>query len=219
MLALIEKDIEFNRQYAARRLAGKLLEYKNSSAVIVSVPKGGVPVAFDMAQILCLPLELKLCRRIQHPAIQDESLGSVSIDETIINEQTRKIPQDYIYHQTMMIRNDLKTAYAFYCGNHEPMSLRNRVVILVDDFLKSGETLLAGLKSVRKQNPAKIIVALLVATQSGIDQIAPYADELIILTTVDDPFALEEIQRNLPTVTRDDVRDLFRKAHALSQPN
>lgn len=214
MLTSTEKNIEFVREQAAISLAGKLHEHKTSGAIVVSVPKGGTPVAHSVSQLLNLPFELAVCKRIEHPGVRGKSIGSVSLDEVVVNERTQRIPQDYIYHQIRLIKNSLKRQYRFFCGDHKPRALKDKVVILVDDFLDSGDTLLACLKSIRKQGPEKVIVALVLSSRSGISQIVPLADEIIVLNIIDDPFVLEEVKQNLPRVTPDEVRDLFAQAQA-----
>lgn len=214
MLTPLEINIDFNRERAARLLAGKLLNYRNSQAIVVGVPKGGIPIAENISQILSLPLELALGKKIQHPGIRGESIGSVSPDEIVINERTRRIPQDYIYHQIRVIKHELLNQYRFFCGDHKPLSLKNKVVILVDDFVESGDTLVVCLKSIRKQDPEKIIVALALSSRAGMSRLAPHSDEIIVLDIIDDPFLFEEAKQNFPAVGEDDVRDLFVKAQS-----
>lgn len=214
MLTPIEINIDFSRERAARLLAGKLLNYRNSQAIVVGVPKGGIPIAQGISRILNLPLELMLGKKIQHPGIRGESIGSVSTDEIVINERTRRIPQDYVYHQIRVIKNELLNQRRFFCGDHKSLSLENKVVILVDDFVASGDTLVVCLKSIRKQNPEKIIVALALSSRAGMSQIVPHSDEIIVLDIMDDPFAFEEAKQNFPPVTADDVKDLFINAQS-----
>lgn len=214
MLTPIEKNIAFTRERAAKLLAGKLSGYRNSEAIVVAIPHGGVPIGQGISQMLGLPLELALGKKIQHPGMRGESIGCVSPDEIVINERTRRIPQDYIYHQIRVIKNELLNQYRHFCGDHKPLSLKNKVVILVDDFVESGDTLVVCLKSIRKQDPRKIIVASALSSRAGISQIVPYTDEIIVLDTIDDPLMLEEAKQNFPRVTADEVRDLFFKAQS-----
>lgn len=214
MLTPIEKNIEFSRERAAKLLSGKLSDYTHSKAIVIAIPNGGVPIAQGISQMLGLPLELVLGKKIQHPGIRGESIGSVTADEILVGERTQRIPQDYIYHQIRVIKNELKNQFRIFCGDHKPLSLRNRVVILVDDFVDSGDTLVVCLKSIRKQEPEKIIVALALSSRTGITQIVPHTDEIIALDIIDDPFMLEEAKQNFPRVTDDEVRDLFAKAQS-----
>jgi predicted phosphoribosyltransferase len=210
---LLEKRyMDFNAEKAGRTLAGKLSEYRNSNAIVVAVPRGGVPLGFEIAQILHLPLELMLCKRIRHPGIYNDSIGSISLEDVIVSDAEQTIPQDYLHHLIARMKNELKSTAEFYYDSHSPIPFEERVIILVDDFLKSGHTLTACLETIKKKGPEKIIVALAFASREGLMEIAHYADELIVLKKIDDPFVLENLRQHLPVVTEKEVKELLVKA-------
>lgn len=212
------KNIFQNRTQVAKLLADKLHAYKqDSDAIVVAIPKGGVPIGYHLSAMLQLPLELSLCKRLPHPGKADVSIGSVSIDEIIVSDKTLNLPQDYIYYKVTCLQNALKRKYQYYSGREEPQSLKNKVVIVTDDFLKTGNTLLACLKSIQKQEPEKIIVALAMATPDSKHQIEKYADELVVIDTVSDNFTWEDFYEKSTRVNDEDVRDLFLRAKLLSE--
>jgi predicted phosphoribosyltransferase len=204
--------MDFSAEKAGRTLAGKLSEYRNANAIVVAVPRGGVPLGFEIAQILHLPLELMLCMRMKHPGSYNHSIGSISLEDIILSDDEQTIPQDYLHHLIARMKNELKSQAEFYYDGYSPMAFEDKVVILVDDFLKSGHTLSACLETIKKKGPEKIIVALAIASREGLMEIAHYADELIVLTTIDDPFVLEDLRQNLPVVTENEVKELLIKA-------
>jgi putative phosphoribosyl transferase len=201
-----------SRSDAALIFAGKLAEYTRTGAIVVAVPNGGTPIGYRLSTLLGLPLELALCKKVQHPGLCHVTIGSVSIDDVVMNDKLRNIPQDFIQHQIILLQNTLKSKYRDYSKGRRPISLQDKVIIVTDDFLITGDTLLACLKSIRKQKPEKIIVAVAFATPVGIHQVEQFVDEIHVIKTVYDHSALEELYRELPRVKDDEVRDLFSKA-------
>jgi putative phosphoribosyl transferase len=163
MLTQIKRILQ-NRRHAGWLLAEKLYAYKNSDAVVMAVPQGGVPVGRELAKALGLPFEIIFSRRIKDPANSDISVGAVSLDEVVLQDSNKYIPQSYIYHQIMVIRETLQSEFQSFYSSHNKTNLRGRTVIIVDDVLRETEELTACLNSVRKQNPANIVVAAPVAT-------------------------------------------------------
>jgi predicted phosphoribosyltransferase len=211
-MLLEKRHTEFTPEKAGRTLAEKLWEYRNSNAVVVAVPRGGVPLGFEIAQMLHLPLELMLCKRMKHPGSYNQSIGSISLEDIIVTDDEQTIPQHYLCHLITRMKNELKCELEFYYDKHLPIPFKDKMIILVDDFLRSGHTLLACLETLRKKGPEKIIVALAFALRDGLMQIAHYADELLVLNEVDDPLVLEDILRSFPVATEDEVKELFDKA-------
>jgi putative phosphoribosyl transferase len=170
-----------DRLQVAHLLADKLLAFKNSDAVIVAVPRGGVPIGFALADVLNLSLEIIACKKIKHPAHGNQSIGSVSIDDVVIKEELRNIPQDYICHQVILLQHTLKAKCEYYRGSNPVLSLRKRTVILVDDLIQTGDTILTCLKSIKKQTPGKIVMASSICTPEAAHIISNEVDEFIAL--------------------------------------
>ncbi len=170
-----------NRQHAAYLLSERLIQYKHSDAVIMAIPHGGVPVGYYLAKELHLPLDAIGCKKLEHPGDHNKSIGSVSSDEVIMHEASQSIPQDYLYHQIRMIQISLLKENENYSGLNPHPILKDRTVIVVDDFLKTGDTMLACIKSIKKQQPGKVIIAVPIATPEAIDLLAVAVDEIIYL--------------------------------------
>lgn len=166
------KRVLHNREHAGRLLAEKLLAYKKSDAVVMAVPNGGIPVGRELAKALELPFEIIFSRRIKDPANSDISIGAVSLDEVVLQESNKYIPQSYIYHQIMVIRQMLQSECRSFYSSHNKTSLQDRPVIIVDDVLRETEELTACLNTVQKQNPRNIIIAAPVATSGAAQLLA-----------------------------------------------
>ncbi|HEY5749835.1 MAG TPA: phosphoribosyltransferase family protein [Chryseolinea sp.] len=175
-----------SRGHAGRLLGAKLRAYKNSGAVVVGIPRGGALVAAALSEELQLPFDVMPCRKIKHPGNGTRSIGSVSVQEIVLNPFAHDLPQDYIGHQIAMIRNSLQADDRFYHEEAAPLSLKGKIVILVDESLRTADSVMACLVNVKKQMPFKVIVAVSVATQEVAAAIGRVADEVVFLYTEED---------------------------------
>jgi len=171
-----------NRKHAAFLLGERLMEYSNTDAIVVAVPGGGIHIGFHLAQLLHLPLEVVPCKKIKHPADNNKTIGAVSVDAVVIHDDDNSIPQDYIYHQIQLLQHVLRGQIKTYNKDHKEPSLKDKTVILADDLLMTGDTMLAALKTIRKQTPDKVIVVVPNVTPEATRSIAEEIDEIIYLT-------------------------------------
>jgi putative phosphoribosyl transferase len=200
-----------NRRQAAHLLADKLSAYKNSNAIVVAIPYGGVPVGYQLAKELHLQFDVVPCKKIGHPADSKKSIGSVSVDEVVINEGVEDIPCDYICHQIILNQNALKAQQIFFNTNTAPLDVKGKTIILVDDVLSNADTVMACLKSIKKHQPEKIIVAAPVATQEAASQLYFKAGDLVLLS-VDNNMRAETFYEEHLHIKDEEVRDLILKA-------
>lgn len=169
-----------DRTEAAILLSEKLKKYKNSNSVVLAIPRGGVPLGYIIAKSLQLPLEIVLSKKIGHPSNKEFAIGAVSLDSIILDEHP-EIPKEYIENEIIHLRNTLRQKYKIYRGNHEPISIKDKNIILVDDGIATGNTLLASIAMLRKQQPAKIIVAVPVLPYDTVPIFEKNTDELFYL--------------------------------------
>jgi putative phosphoribosyl transferase len=169
-----------DRIEAGLLLAEKLKKYQNSNSIILAVPRGGVPIGHEIAKKLHLPLDIVLSKKIGHPYNKEFAIGAVSLDSMIIDEHPG-VSNVYIDAEITRLRKLLKEKYELYMGNREPMDLKGKNVILVDDGVATGNTLLASIKMLRKQKPAKIIVAVPVLPYGTVAIFENNTDEFIYL--------------------------------------
>ncbi|RYJ51701.1 phosphoribosyltransferase [Flavobacterium petrolei] len=174
------KQLLKDRTEAGFLLSEKLKKYQNTNSVILAVPRGGVPVGFVISKTLHLPLDIVLSKKIGHPNNKEFAIGAVSMDSMILDEHP-EVPKKYIDHEINKLRQLLKEKYELYSGNRKPIDIENKNVILVDDGIATGNTLLASIAMLRKKNPAKIIVAVPVLPSDTVPLFEKNADEFIYL--------------------------------------
>lgn len=175
-----------NRQDAGRQLAHKLVKYKDSEAVVLAVPRGGVTVGYEVAKALNLPLDIILSKKIGHPLNPEFAIGSVS-PETEVIDKYPNVSEEYVQNEIHRIRKTLEEKRMLYDGRHPPPRLEDKVVIVVDDGIATGKTLLATLQLLKKRKAAKIVVATPVIPLSAVHSFELAADEFVYLRA-DEPF-------------------------------
>lgn len=198
-----------DREEAGYQLSKTLAAYKNSDAAVVGIPHGGVCVASVIAEALSLPLEIMPCRKIKHPADGGKNIGSVSEDEVFIHDCSHTIPQDYIYHQIVLLQNAISHEVKKYYGSARHQSFRYRTVILVDDILSAADTMMACLRSIRKQRPLKVVVAVPVVAAEAARIVSAEADDIKFIkmeASLDSPHVYFA---DFPKVDENRVKELF----------
>lgn len=154
------EDRAENRENAGQMLAQKFARNHFNNGIVVAVSPGGMSVASVIAARLDLPLEMMACRTIKDPSDSAVNIGAVSADDVYYHDCPYGTPQDYLYFQMVRLRNEIKYETEFYYGVDKQYDFTSRVVILVDDMLTSPDALIVSLNSIRKQRPAKLIVAV-----------------------------------------------------------
>jgi putative phosphoribosyl transferase len=146
-----------DRKEAGLLLAEKLIKYKGKDAVVLAIPRGGVPIGHEIAKTLELPLDIVLSKKIGHPLNPEFAIGSVAAD-TVIVDPHEDVPFEYIENEIDRIREELSKKYHRYAGNREPFDIEDKIVLLVDDGIATGNTLLATVKMLRKKKPKEIVI-------------------------------------------------------------
>jgi predicted phosphoribosyltransferase len=153
-----------NREEAGKLLANKLTNYKeNKEVVIVAIPRGGVPVGYEIAQKLKVPLEIVLSKKIGHPFNKEYAIGAVTLENCILSDAAKDVSPVYIYDETEQVRALLKQRHQLYYGEKNPLPLKDKIIILVDDGIATGNTMISCIQLIQLQKPLKMIVALPVA--------------------------------------------------------
>lgn len=173
-------DLFKDREEAGLFLADKLIEYENTDSIVLAVPRGGVPVGYAISQKLNLPLDIFLSKKISHPYNKELAIGAVTMDSDIVDFYPN-VSKNYINSEITRIREVLKKKYYLFVGNRKPLSVKGKNVILVDDGIATGNTLLVTVASLRKLKPAKIIVAVPVLPYDVLKQFQQKADEFIYI--------------------------------------
>lgn len=167
---------------AGLQLADKLKGYRNKDIVVLAIPRGGLPLGSIIAKSLAAPLDVALSKKIGHPYNKEYAIGAVSMGHLILSDAT-EVEKEYIEKETAKIRAKLKKRHDQYYKNRTPESLKDKVVIIVDDGIATGNTILVTAELIHDQKPKKTIVAIPVAPKSSIPKLetSPFIDEVICL--------------------------------------
>ena len=177
-----------NRSEAGRSLAWRLTKYANRYDVIVmGIPRGGVPVAFEIAEALHVPLDVFLLRKLGVPGDEEVAFGAIASGgvRVLDREIIRGLRLSALDVETVTAREEeeLKRREIAYRGDRPAPSVAGQIVILVDDGIATGASLLAGIRALRQLRPAKIIVAVPVAPPEAIERLAYEVDEVVCVAT------------------------------------
>ncbi|OUL17466.1 phosphoribosyltransferase [Nostoc sp. 106C] len=212
-----------DRTSAGQLLAQDLATYANRPDVLVlALPRGGVPIAFEIAKALNVVLDVLLVRKLGVPSQQELAMGAIaSGDVQIVNQD---IVRDFNLSEQTIAKvatqefQELKRREQLYRGNRPFPELQGKTVILVDDGLATGATMLAAIIAVQKQQPARIVVAVPVAASPAYEQLADKVDEMVCLSTPTPFYSVGQWYERFGQTTDDEVRDLLRKATNRHQP-
>ena len=171
-----------DRYDAAMQLAPLLEKYKKEKGVILAVPRGGVPIGYYLAKYLDFPLDLLMTKKLGHPGNEEFAIGAVSLEGSIV-EETTGVQEQYIREETRRISEQLKERYIKFMGNKEPVDIKGKIIIVVDDGVATGRTILSTIKILRNKEPRKIVVAVPVASEEAADRIREVVDDFICLHT------------------------------------
>ena len=155
-----------------------LKKFKGNAVVIMAIPRGGVPVAYTVAKELDFPIEVILTKKIGHPVNKEYAIGAASLSEYFVIPH-REVTQEYIESELKTIRIRLKEMQEKFMGDISPQNLEGKTVIIVDDGMATGNTILCTVNILKKSKPGKIIVAVPVASQDAIEKLAAEVDEVI----------------------------------------
>lgn len=173
-----------SRTDAGLRLAEELMNFKDRNCVVLAIPRGGLPLGAIVAEALNAPLDVVLTKKIGHPFNKEYAIGAVSMDSRILSK-AMEVSDAYIEEETIRIRNVLAKRSEQYYENSRPQDLKGKTVIIVDDGIATGNTILATIELVYSKEPSGIIVAIPVAPPTAIENLnnSPYLDEVICLET------------------------------------
>lgn len=169
-----------DRLEAGFLLAIKLKKYKHDPVVVLAVPRGGVPVAYTVAHELGFPLEVIFTRKIGHPVDEGYAIGAVSLTDYFIVPHAN-VSEEYINQEVRRVRISLKEMYTKFRGDCDPINLKGKTVIVIDDWVATGNTIMKAVNVLRKSEPGKIVIAVPVASKSVIQKLSQEVDEVIVV--------------------------------------
>jgi putative phosphoribosyl transferase len=210
-----------DREHAGKLLAKKLREYAHKKkAILLALPAGGVPVGMAVAQELGIPLDLMVVRKVQIPWNTEAGFGASTWDgETILNKTLVAqlgLSKEDVEESIQKTRKNIQERLSKFRGNKPMPELKDNIVILVDDGLASGFTMLAAARTVRKSIPEKIVAAVPTASIGAIKLLSLEVDEIVCLNIRTGPvFAVADAYQNWCDVTDEEVQQLLERARKI----
>lgn len=206
-----------DRVEAGELLAAKLAEYRDRDDVVVlALPRGGVPVAREVARTLAVPFDVFVVRKLGVPGHEELAMGAIAtggvrqVNRDVVD--ALGIPGTVIDAVAERELRELERREQAYRGNRAPMPLTNKTVILVDDGLATGSTMRAAVMAARQQQPARVIVAVPVGAASTCAGLATEADDVVCVRTPDPFIAVGLWYRDFTPTTDHEVRALLGEA-------
>ena len=206
-----------DRSEAGRLLAARLPQHANRNDVIVlALPRGGVPVAFEVAHALHAPLDVFIVRKLGVPGHEELAMGAVATGGVrVINELVIRqlgLSQSMIDQVAARELQELERRDRSYRGDRPHPDVHGKTVILIDDGLATGSTMLAAVRAVRQQGPAKLVVAVPVASAETCEMIRPEVDDIVCVETPDPFYAVGLWYEDFSQTTDEEVHDLLARA-------
>lgn len=199
-----------DRYDAAMQLAKKLEKYKGENGVVLAVPRGGVPIGYFIASQLGFELDLLMSKKLGHPYNEEFAIGAVGLEDEII-EETQGISLEYINEEVNNIHRQLKERYSKFMVDKKPVDITGKIVIVVDDGVATGRTILATLEMLRRKNPAKLLVAVPVSSREAAERIRKEVDEFVCLYTPFPFYGVGRFYRDFSQTTDEEVITLLRE--------
>lgn len=208
-----------NRQEAGRELALHLERYAGRADLLVlALPRGGVPVGFEVARALHAPLDVLIVRKLGVPGQEELAMGALASGGVrVVNEEVVRslgISEAELDEAAAEELAELERRERLYRGDRPAPPVEGRTVILVDDGIATGSTMLAAIRALRARMPARVIVAVPTAPGSTCAQLRREVDDLVCLTTPEPFFAIGLYYEDFPQLHDDEVRELLRRAEA-----
>jgi len=212
-----------DRTEAGRLLAEKLQEYANRSDVVVlALPRGGVPVAFEVARALNVPLDIFLVRKLGLPEQEELAMGAIAAGGVrVLNEEVVRaldIPDEIVDAVAEREERELERREREYRGGRAPVDVRGRTVILIDDGLATGSSMRAAALALKNKHPAQIVVAVPVGSPSTCAEFASEVDKVVCAVTPEPFWGVGQWYRDFSQTSDEEVRDLLGRAASFPSP-
>lgn len=172
-----------NREDAGKQLAEKLQQYKNTNAVILALPRGGVVAARKIAQQLHIPLDLVITRKIGHPLLPEYAIGAIGESGYVVmnKQEAEGIDKHWLEEEIKKEQKEIKRRKSVYLQNKTRVDIKGKAVIIVDDGIATGLTMKAAIQEIKGKSPKKLIIAVPVAPADTAEELKKYCDECIVL--------------------------------------
>jgi putative phosphoribosyl transferase len=206
-----------DRFEAGRILASRLRQFAHRNDVLVlGLPRGGVPVAFEVARILNTPLDVFLVRKLGVPGQEELAMGAIAsggirvVNRTVVD--ALGITMADIQQAALQQQAELDRRERAYRDGRPMLEARGQIAILIDDGLATGSSMRVAIMALRKREPQRIVVGVPVAAPSVCEELESQADEVVCAVTPEPFFAVGQWYRDFPQTSDEEVRDLLQQA-------
>jgi len=208
-----------NREEAGRKLAKKILrneeiEKLREEKIVLAIPRGGVVIGKELAKALNCSLDVIITKKIGAPGNPELAVGAVgAMGEPVIDEALAErvgADEEYLKNQIAKIKIEIERREKEFRGNKPKLNFKDKIVILTDDGVATGATMMAGIEIIRQQNPKKIIVAVPVIARDTLDKIKNLADEVICLDSPLMFFAVGQFYQDFPQISDEEVKEILK---------
>jgi putative phosphoribosyl transferase len=214
----------FRDRFDAGRILGQSIGQvlRDPSALVLALPRGGAPVAFEVAHALHADLDVFLVRKLGVPGHEELAMGAIAsggirvLNYALIRRL--QLPSSLVETATVREQRELDRRETFYREGRPPVSAYNRTAILVDDGLATGATMLAASRALRLKKPKRIIVAVPVASVEACNDIRAHVDEMICAETPDPFYAVGVWYEDFSQTSDSEVRELLEDARKIPYP-
>lgn len=213
------------RTEAGRKLAERLAALSLADPIILALPRGGVPVAVEVARVLKAPVDLLMVRKIGVPW-QPELAAAAVVDgerhDLVFNDSVMKVlglHTSDIEKQVPEQLQEIERRRKLYLGDRAPLSTEGRTVVVIDDGIATGTTVRAGLRALRQRNPKRLILAVPVAPPETVSELRAEVDDLVCLEQPTSFGAIGFFYRDFHQVEDNEVISLLAEAARLAKPS
>ncbi|OGV89841.1 hypothetical protein A2Z41_03420 [Microgenomates group bacterium RBG_19FT_COMBO_39_10] len=204
-----------NRQEAGKKLAEKLKDFQDSQDLIVlAIPRGGLVIGKQLSLVLNCPLDILVTKKIGAPNNPELAIGAVGIiGEPVINEELTSrlgVGKGYLEKEITNRKAEVERRVREYRGNRSIIELKDKTIIITDDGVATGATMMAAIEIVRQQGPKKIVVAIPVISRDSMLKLEEQADEVVYLEAPLMFFAVGQFYQEFDQVSDKEVKELLR---------
>ncbi len=207
-----------DRADAGRKLTHVLARYAGESPVIVALPRGGVPVAYEIAHALSAQLDIIVVRKIGAPGQHELGIGAL-VDgdhpETVLNEELLRlieVSREYLDREVKSELKEIRRRDALYRKGHPPIPLEGRTVLVVDDGIATGGSIRAALRGIKRRHPRKVVLAVPVASSETLKSLRAEVDDTVCLETPESFGAIGEFYYDFTQTSDEEVMNLLDRA-------
>lgn len=202
-----------DRRDAGKKLAAALSEYRGrGDTVVIGVPRGGVVVAYEVSKALGLPLDIVIVKKLGYPGNPELAIGAAGPDGYYLNEELVPfVPKEYIDEEIRLKQQEASDRVLLLRGSINALEIKGKTIIVIDDGVATGASMMMAVKVIRALNPAVIIVAVPVAPPETVQALKSVADKVVAVAQPQNFYAIGQFYQDFSQVSDEEARDLLLK--------